>query len=72
MKWKEGGIGALNNFKDVSIVSFIFNLHKLCAFPKLNVVKNHFSPGPGAEYESEKAQTGELTQSGCVPLGAMR
>lgn len=74
-KWKEGGMRALNNFRDVSIVSFIFNLHKLCAFPRLNVVKKKkkkIPPGTGTEHESESGETGELTQSGCVPVGAMR
>lgn len=69
MKWKEGGIDALNNFRDVSIVSFIFNLHKLCAFQRLNVVK-YISAGTDTQYESVRAETGELTQSGTYASGS--
>lgn len=49
--------------------SFIFNLHKLCAFHQLNVIRKNASQGTGGERESE---TGELSQSGCEPVGAMR
>lgn len=72
VKWKAGRMEALSKFSDVLIVSFIFNLHKLCTFHQLNVVKKISPQGQTRSMDwREQRQASWLSQE-CVPLGAMR